>query len=109
MKVLTKYNPLFSKDILEIYVDNFPEYLRSKNRSFIRTISKYYKTYFIFSDNTLQGFAFVLYFPKIGMHHLDYIALSKKSQGKGFGKILINNILKNHNKLTLECEDENNI
>jgi ribosomal protein S18 acetylase RimI-like enzyme len=63
--------------------------------------------------NNLIGFSLLYNFPHKKFIHLDYIAIDKQFQGKGYGKQYLNYIIenflmkqKNINYLTLECENK---
>lgn len=107
----------FSKNILDIYVNNFPLFLRCPNIQFKKQIHKYYY-YDLWTDKknddnvSLIGFSFLNFFPKLKLLHLDYISLDKKYQGKGNGSYYLNYIITKFYKtnpdiyfLVLECED----
>jgi GNAT superfamily N-acetyltransferase len=115
-----------SKNILDIYVNNFPSFLRCPNIQFKKQIHKYhyydlwtnkqnYDNLIIttpIGDVSLIGFSFLNFFPKLKLLHLDYISLDKKYQGKGNGTYYLNYIITKFYKsnsdiyfLVLECED----
>jgi ribosomal protein S18 acetylase RimI-like enzyme len=112
-----------SKNILNIYVNNFPLFLRCSNKQFKKQTHKYYyydlwvetdKSIITtpIGDVSLIGFSFLNFFPKLKLLHLDYISLDKKYQGKGQGSQYLNYIITKFYKsnkdikyLVLECED----
>ena len=101
---------IFKSEILNIYNENFPYFLRDS--SFRKQIHAYnYYDLLINNNYKLMGFAFLNFFRKYNLIHLDYIALDKSHQGGGNGtqylKKIINEfyLCSDKNYLTLECEN----
>lgn len=38
--------------------------------------------------------------------HIDYLAIDPKYQSQGYGKLLLNNLIKKYKKISLECSDK---
>lgn len=118
---LRKSNKQFTKDILNYkffdlwidHIDNSKQHFNNLN--LIEGLNKqttYLHPTFSSHNNPLKGFAFLNYFPKLKLIHLDYISLDKKYQGNGNGtkylKHIINTFYTQNKKikyLILECED----
>jgi GNAT superfamily N-acetyltransferase len=59
---------------------------------------------YLYSDNKIVGFAMLFPLYK-NIWHLDYFAIDPNHQSMGYGKLLMNQILKKYKFISLECED----
>ena len=59
---------------------------------------------YLYIDDTIVGFC-LLYNIIKKIWHIDYIAIDPLYQNKGYGKLLLTNIINKYKYLTLECEE----
>ena len=59
---------------------------------------------YLYINNNIVGFAMVFPLYK-NIWHIDYIAIDPKFQSLGYGKTLMNQIIKKYKYLSLECEN----
>jgi predicted GNAT family N-acyltransferase len=100
--------------ITQIYEENFPQYLRSKNRLFKKTLKDYdYVDLMTDRNEYLLAFGLLNYYPSHRVLHLDYMSLHSSHQGHGNGSKYLNQLIDtylhsstNQSKyMILECED----
>lgn len=102
--------PHFMKDIIPIYNACFSEKERQSNRILRNRLR--HNTYSIMkmkNEKSTVGFSFVIPIHKKKILHIDYIGVDPHTQGKGYGKMLMEYICRSYKKkgwiITLECED----
>lgn len=103
--------PHFMKDIIPIYNTCFkecdrqsPKILRNRLRH------KTYSVVKMLNENVaVVGFSFLIPIHKKKILHIDYVGIDPNTQGKGYGRMLMEYITKTYKKrgwiITLECED----
>ena len=63
------------------------------------------KINYLYVDNNIIGFSMVFNIIN-NIWHIDYLAIDPKYQSKGYGKLLIKDLIKKYKNLSLECNDK---
>lgn len=100
----------FKEKIYKEYIELFPQEEQRQwekiKESYEKGIEKFYK---IVNDDNIIGFIMLEKLTEKYPYYMDYFAIFKKYQGKGFGtkaiKLLLNNVIKD-NGLYIEIEKE---
>lgn len=93
--------------VVSIYEQEFSPNIRLSTRKFRKQHKcRKYETIGVFDGNDPVGFVSLLKIDNLSLIHIDYIAVQKKYQGRGYARHILNHIfhIAENKNISLECE-----